>query len=230
LTYGWMVMQVPETLLGTAIGTALLPTLSEFAVKQQWDEFTKVISRAVRILTALTIPIFVILSLGLRPLISLAFGFDAVGTDLILNVSRAFLFGLIAHSIIEVGARSFYSIQNAKIPLLASAVTIITFLIFGNLLVNRFGAVGIAASVTIAFSVEMLLIMILLIRRFHFNVGIVPTLSRTILASIAGTAVIIGISLWIPINPVFSALISMGTAVSVAFFIIKKDIKELRNL
>jgi putative peptidoglycan lipid II flippase len=230
LTYGWMVMQVPETLLGTAIGTALLPTLSEFAVKQQWDEFTKVISRAVRILTALTIPIFVILSLGLRPLISLAFGFDAVGTDLILNVSRAFLFGLIAHSIIEVGARSFYSIQNAKIPLLASAVTIITFLIFGNLLVNRFGAVGIAASVTIAFSVEMLLIMILLIRRFHFNVGIVPTLSRTIPASIAGTAVIIGISLWIPINPVFSALISMGTAVSVAFFIIKKDIKELRNL
>ncbi len=36
LTYGWMIMQVPETLLGTAIGTALLPTLSEFAVKQQW--------------------------------------------------------------------------------------------------------------------------------------------------------------------------------------------------
>ena len=230
LTYGWMIMQVPETLLGTAIGTALLPTLSEFAVKQQWSEFTRVISRAVRILTALTIPIFIILSLGLRPLISLAFGFDAAGTDLILNVSRAFLFGLIAHSIIEVGVRSFYSIQNAKIPLLASAVTIIVFLIFGNLLVNRFGAVGIAASVTIAFSVEMLLIMILLIRRFRFNIGIVPTLSRAILASIAGSAVLIGLSLWLPINPVLLALVSMGSAAIIAIFFINKDIRELRNL
>ena len=230
LTYGWMIMQVPETLLGTAIGTALLPTLSEFAVKQQWSEFTRVISRAVRILTALTIPIFIILSLGLRPLISLAFGFDAAGTDLILNVSRAFLFGLIAHSIIEVGVRSFYSIQNAKIPLLASAVTIIVFLIFGNLLVNRFGAIGIAASVTIAFSVEMLLIMILLIRRFRFNIGIVPTLSRAILASIAGSAVLIGLSLWLPINPVLLALVSMGSAAIIAIFFINKDIRELRNL
>jgi putative peptidoglycan lipid II flippase len=166
----------------------------------------------------------------LRPLISLAFGFDAAGTDLILNVSRAFLFGLIAHSIIEVGARSFYSVQNAKIPLLASAVTIITFLLFGNLLVNRFGAIGIAGSVTIAFSVEMLLVMVLLIQRFHFTIGIVPTLSRAILASIAGAMVIIGLTLWLPINPVLSALISMGSAAIIAIFFIKKDTAELRNL
>ena len=142
LTYGWMIMQVPETLIGTAIGTALLPTLSEYAVKEQWTEFTKVISRSIRILTALTIPIFIILSLGLRPLIALAFGFDPAGTDLILNVSRAFLFGLIAHSIIEVGARSFYSIQNAKIPLIASAVTAIVFIISGILTTNQIRRCG----------------------------------------------------------------------------------------
>jgi putative peptidoglycan lipid II flippase len=230
LTYGWMIMQVPETLMGTAIGTALLPTLSEFAVKEQWDEFTKVISRAIRILTALSIPIFVILSLGLRPFISLAFGFDAAGTDLILNVTRAFLFGLIAHSIIEVGARSFYSIQNAKIPLLASFVTIVVFIITGILTVNRFGAIGIAASVTFAFSIEMLLLIILLKLKLHFNIGITPTLSRSILASIASSVAILAISLWIPINPVILSAGSMGAAALIAFFIIRKDILELRNL
>ena len=31
LTYGWMLMQVPETVLGTAIATALLPALSQQA-------------------------------------------------------------------------------------------------------------------------------------------------------------------------------------------------------
>jgi putative peptidoglycan lipid II flippase len=29
LTYGWFIMQVPETLIGTALATVLLPTLSE---------------------------------------------------------------------------------------------------------------------------------------------------------------------------------------------------------
>jgi putative peptidoglycan lipid II flippase len=29
LVYGWLFMQVPETLVGTAIGTVLLPTISE---------------------------------------------------------------------------------------------------------------------------------------------------------------------------------------------------------
>ena len=29
LVYGWLFMQVPESLIGTAIGTALLPTISE---------------------------------------------------------------------------------------------------------------------------------------------------------------------------------------------------------
>ncbi|MBL8051471.1 MAG: hypothetical protein JNM46_09640, partial [Anaerolineales bacterium] len=31
LTYGWMIMQVPETILGTAIATAILPALSTLA-------------------------------------------------------------------------------------------------------------------------------------------------------------------------------------------------------
>ena len=32
-------MQVPETLLGTAIATAMLPTLAEFAARQDWISF-----------------------------------------------------------------------------------------------------------------------------------------------------------------------------------------------
>jgi putative peptidoglycan lipid II flippase len=28
LTYGWWIMQVPQTLIGTSIATAILPTLS----------------------------------------------------------------------------------------------------------------------------------------------------------------------------------------------------------
>jgi putative peptidoglycan lipid II flippase len=56
LTYGWMIMQVPETLLGTAIATAMLPTLAELAAREDWSGFHITVERALRVLIALTIP------------------------------------------------------------------------------------------------------------------------------------------------------------------------------
>jgi len=57
LAFGYMIMQVPETMLGTAIATAMLPTLAELAAREDWVEFRVTIERALRILIALTIPI-----------------------------------------------------------------------------------------------------------------------------------------------------------------------------
>ncbi len=47
-------MQAPETLLGTAIATALLPSLAEFAGKAQWQTFSETLEKALRVLLALT--------------------------------------------------------------------------------------------------------------------------------------------------------------------------------
>jgi putative peptidoglycan lipid II flippase len=113
LTYGWMVQQVPETLIGTAIGTAILPTLAEHVSRKDWEMFRLILERAIRVLVALTIPVAVILAVGMRPLLAFAFGFDAAGTDLLLWVARGFLAGLLGHSLLEIAARSFYAQQDA---------------------------------------------------------------------------------------------------------------------
>ena len=39
LSYGWWIQQVPETLIGTAIATALLPTLSELVASEEQTKF-----------------------------------------------------------------------------------------------------------------------------------------------------------------------------------------------
>ncbi len=57
LTYGWMIQQVPETLIGTAIGTALLPTLSEHFTREDKQAFSETIEKAFKVLLALTLPI-----------------------------------------------------------------------------------------------------------------------------------------------------------------------------
>ena len=88
LTYGWMIMQVPETLLGTAIATALLPTLSQFAARADWNSFRLTIEKALRVLISLTLPVAAVMAAGIYPLVRAAFGFDEAGSSLLTWTTR----------------------------------------------------------------------------------------------------------------------------------------------
>lgn len=162
LTYGWMIQQVPETLIGTAIGTALLPTLAEQVARKERLQFEQTLSRAVQVLTALTVPVAVVLGLGLRPLVAAAFGFDAAGTDLLMWATRGFLLGLIGHSLLEVAARSFYAQQDALTPLLGAVVNVTIYIALGSQLYRPFGPAGISLTDSVAFTVQAVLLLVLL--------------------------------------------------------------------
>lgn len=162
LTYGWMIQQVPETLIGTAIGTAMLPALSEMVAREQRARFRSTIENAVRVLIAITIPVAVILSLGLKPLIEFAFGFKAEGTEMLLWVSRGFLIGLLGHSLLETAGRSFYAQQNAIIPMLAAGLNAGLYVLFGSWFSRILGVMGISLGDSLAFSIEAVILLIIL--------------------------------------------------------------------
>ncbi len=154
LTYGWMILQVPETLIGTAIGTALLPTISEQYAKGEIEQFRHTIARIKQVLIALAVPSAVLLAAVLGPFLSFAFGFDAESTQLLLWVSRAFLAGLLSHCLLELGARIYFARQNAVIPLIGSAINLVVYILFGALLTNPMGATGIALADAAAFTAQ----------------------------------------------------------------------------
>ncbi len=189
LAYGWMIQQVPETLIGTAIGTAILPTLAEQYARGDWETFRQTIERSIRVLLALTLPAMVILSLSLRPLLAFAFGFDSAGTDLLLWVTRGFLLGLLGHSLLEVAARSFYAQQNAIIPLIASGVNLVLYVLLGSWLFRRFGAPGISLTDSLAFTAQALLLLAILTRKQALRLTIRPTLSRVLVGVACAGAV-----------------------------------------
>src|SRR5829696_8684891 len=131
LTYGLMIMQVPETLLGTAIATAMLPTLAEFAARDDWKEFHLSVERALRILIALTIPVAAVLAAGVNPLVRAVFGFDAETSTLITWTTRAYLLTLTGFSIQEIAARSFYARKEPMFPLYAVILRLVLFIAIG---------------------------------------------------------------------------------------------------
>lgn len=206
LTYGWMLQQVPETLIGTAIGTAMLPTLSEYFSADQKERFTETVQKAVRVLMALTLPVAAVMAIGLRPLMNLAFDFGNEGTSLLAWVTAAFLLGLLGHSLKEVGARSFYARQNALIPLLTAIINVVLYILVGSLLYRPLGAPGIALTDSLVFTTEAVLLFILLGRMLKSSIQLDRSWLRAIAALL--TAGLVTFGLLSLLEPRTSALIS----------------------
>lgn len=120
--WGWRLMQIPETLIGTAMGVVIFPTLA--ALSSIGDETGKrdAMSGALRFIYIATIPSAVFLIVAGRTLISILEGsaFDATATNLVYSALQFFAIGIIVHSMLEVVARSFYADKDTLTPLFAA--------------------------------------------------------------------------------------------------------------
>jgi putative peptidoglycan lipid II flippase len=178
-------MQVPETVIGTAIGIALLPTLSELVAKEDWKELKATIERAVRVLVAITIPVAVVLILGLRPLLALAFKLDPAQTDLLLWCSRGFLVGLTGQCLMEIAIRAFYARQDAVPPLITAGINLAVYAGLGIVLYQSLGAPGIGLTDALAFTSQAVLLLFVLNRRLSERVTLDSSLLRGLAAGAA---------------------------------------------
>jgi len=230
LTYGWMIFQVPETLIGTAIGTAMLPTLSELAASQQWTAFRRTVENAIRVLVALTLPIAAVLSFGLRPLLSLAFGFDDAGTDLLLWVTRAYLLGLAGQCLMEVAARSFYARQDAITPLITAGINLTLYVALGYFLSGWLGAPGISLADAIAFTIQAAILFLLLNRHLPVRLRLEGSLWRGILAALAGGGATAAIVWFGRGSPVLFAIAGLAAGGLIALPILWKELRILLRL
>ena len=217
LVYGWLFMQVPESLIGTAIGAVLLPTLSEKASTNDTIGYRRAYLHTMRLILATTIPLAILLSITIRPVIALL-GFDAVGSDLVVWTVRAYMLGLVGHSILEVSVRGFYSRQDALTPMLASALTTITFVLIAIFLSPAMGAIGIGLANSLAYTAEALFLWWLLNRRLNGLFQVRQTLLRILPVSlVVGT-----LALWVmqlPYNPLMLSLVTtiLGGSVFLPF-------------
>ncbi len=197
LNLAWFIMQVPETLLGTAIAIAYLPTISEIFVLGDKNKFMHSVNKAIRTVLALTIPVAILLSIGLKPLIVMAFQkIDADGINLVLITSRIYLLGLASHALLEIGSRTFYAQKDAKTPLYAAAFNAFLYLILAITLSGLLKSTGIALANTIAFTTETLILLYILNRRYPGLMKLRRTIQRVLLSSLIGGGIFYAVLHW----------------------------------
>lgn len=227
LNNGWFIQQVPETLIGTAIAIALLPSLSEYLTKNERQRFQDTVNQALQVMLALTLPVAVVLSVVIRPLVQVVFRFDPSETELVVWATRAFLLGLAGHTWLEVAVRSFYAQQDARTPLKAAFFQALAFPVVAWGLSSLLGSTGIALADTITFTGQALFLLILLNLRFPKVLQVKETLWRTLAACALAGLLAISLQAWLPFSAPVKAL---GGAVTGGFIALPLILPEVRSL
>jgi putative peptidoglycan lipid II flippase len=209
LSYGWWIQQVPETLIGTAIATALLPTLAEHVAEDDRKAFKDTIQRSLRVMIALSLPIGVILSIGSLPLIQTAFGFSLESSQMILWATQGYLVGLLGHSIVEVGVRSFYADQNAKVPMMTSGMGLLVYIGLAIALMGPLQASGIALANSLSYSLQALILILALNKKLPMRLQLGSSFLRGALGAAVGGGITLLVTRLLP-SSIPALLLSVG--------------------
>ena len=128
-------LQIPIGLIGVPLGVVVLPSLSRVAALGNLEEFSGLVSRALRLIVYVMVPVTGI-SIVLRDeLVRLLFGygkFDQAAIDLTAATFAAFLVGLTAHALIAVLARAFYARHDTRTPVAAAIVAVVVNTTLGD--------------------------------------------------------------------------------------------------
>jgi putative peptidoglycan lipid II flippase len=232
LTYGWMIMQVPETLIGTAIAIAILPTLSELAAEQNWAGFRLTIEKALRVLISLTLPIAGVMAAGLHPLVRGVFGFNEASSTLLTWTARVYLLTLVGYAAQETMVRSFYARQEPWPPVWSVLIRLFIYIGIGVSAILFFPQIGAPAIAfaEIAATVEAVFLFVWLNARLPEKVVIRGSLLRGLVASLIGASAAYGLALMLPGGAILTALIGVTVGGLIALPIIWKEVRLLFNL
>lgn len=208
--YAYSLMQLPETLFGTAIAIVVFPTLSELFNKKQLHKMKALAMQTLRIIWLLTIPSAALLILIGRPTISLILEggqFDADSTTLVYRVLLFFSFRIVAEATLEIVARLLYAQHNTLTPMYAYLVWLLVNVVFVYLLFEPMGIAGIALASTIAFVILSLILLIVnqrIIGRL-FDRLTITALGRAAIATIVMSASVWGLQ-YVMITPLLYVL------------------------
>lgn len=168
LYYSMRLIQFPVGIFGVAMGMAVLPTLSEHAVKGEFGKLSDDFSFALRLLFFITVPAMVGLIALREPIVNILFQrgkFDYFAT---VGTAQALLFysiGIWAIVGVRVVTASFYSMQDTKTPVKVAVIALAVNIILSVILMKPLKHGGLALANSIASCVNFVLLFFFLRRK-----------------------------------------------------------------
>jgi putative peptidoglycan lipid II flippase len=188
LRFAFQLMYLPIGIFGVSVATATIPDLARHAAEGAHDAMIRTVSWAIRLMIVLSIPAIVGLVVLSGPIVEMIYRRGAFNAQSALMTAGALAFyapGILGYSIVKIASPSFYSLREARTPVIVSLITIAVNLVLNLWLNSIYGFRGLALGTAIAANVNAVLLVFLLARRLGGGDGarIGRTFAKTCLAA-----------------------------------------------
>ncbi|SNR64750.1 putative peptidoglycan lipid II flippase [Methylobacillus rhizosphaerae] len=150
LYYADRLMEFPTGLLGVALGTILLPSLSKSVADQAESEYSSLLDWGLRLTLLLALPAAVALAVLAVPLVTSLFHYGAFTEHDVWMTQQALVaysLGLLGLILVKVLAPAFYARQNIKTPVKIAVATLLATQLMNLVFVGIFQHAGLALAI-----------------------------------------------------------------------------------
>ncbi len=168
LSYADRLMEFPTALLGVALGTVLLPSLSGAFARGNLDRYNRLLDGGLKIVVLLAVPAAVGLGLLAEGLSSVLFqgrNFLAADVEQTSIAMRGYAVGLIGLIGIKIIAPAFYARKDIKTPVKVAIASVAVVQACNFVTVPLFAHAGLALSVALGACFNAGTLLVILIRR-----------------------------------------------------------------
>jgi putative peptidoglycan lipid II flippase len=170
LNVAFRFMQLPIGLFGVALGTVALPAVSRHRARGDTAALGRTVGQALELVALLCLPAAAGLAVFGVPVIGLVYEHGRFGpsdTTFAAQALSAYAVGLAGYAGIKVLAPAFYALDDTRVPMLVSVLSIVTNFVLNWTFVRvlGFGHVGLALSTSAVALANCALLYVILRRR-----------------------------------------------------------------
>jgi len=174
LYYSDRLVEFPLGILGVALGTVILPRLSENHAADDAQAFSKALDWGLKLVLLIGLPATLGLTLLAEPLLSTLFQYNEFGSDDVRMAGKslmAYSLGLLAFMLIKVLVPGFTSRQDTQTPVRFGIHSIVANVVLNLLLVLPLAHAGIALATTLSAYLNALLLLFTLLKNKIYQPG-----------------------------------------------------------
>jgi putative peptidoglycan lipid II flippase len=128
LYYADRLMELPAGVLGVAVGTILLPSLSKYHAQANHEEYARLLDWGLRVTVLLAVPSAAALAVLALPLIATLFHYGRFGAEdawMTRQALVAYSIGLVGMILVKILAPGFYARENVVTPVKIGVLTLL---------------------------------------------------------------------------------------------------------
>ena len=153
ISYAFRIMQLPIGIFGVAVAQATLPVISRQAASGDKDAMAGTLASSIRLSAYINLwACFACIALA-EPVIRIIYQhgrFGVADTLATTAVLRAYSIGLVFYALIKILGPAFYALEDTKVPVKASIISIVVSIILSLALIKPFGYISLPFSSSVA--------------------------------------------------------------------------------